>query len=86
LDTTANILSVDLEDWYDIPCRDEALFLLELFKKKNAKATFFVHSPVAEKDPDLIKEIDAQGHEVASHGWFHRPLTTVTADKFREEI
>jgi len=86
LSHTTNILSVDLEDWHEIPCRDEALFLLELFKKKNAKATFFVHSPVAEKDPDLIREIDAQGHEVASHGWSHRPLTTVTADKFRDEM
>jgi polysaccharide deacetylase family protein (PEP-CTERM system associated) len=81
-----NILSVDIEGWYEISCRDIAIFLLELFKKKNTRATFFVHGPVAQKYPDLIREINAQGHEIASHSWSPRSLTTITMEQFREEM
>ncbi len=80
-----NLLSVDLEPWAGGSCREEALFLLELFRRKKATATFFVLSCIAEEDPDLIRQIDAEGHEVASHGRTHRPLYDVTPDAFREE-
>ena len=42
--------------------------LLEMFAKHNVKSTFFVLGWVAERYPELIKEIHAQGHEIASHG------------------
>ena len=35
------------------------------------KATFFVLGWVAEKLPQLVREIIARGHEVASHGCYH---------------
>ena len=85
LSHTTNILSVDLESWQDTSCRDEALFLLELFEKKNTKATFFVHSGVAEREPDLLRQIDAEGHEIASHGCRHQPLFEMTPEEFRAD-
>jgi len=36
------------------------------------KATFFVLGWVAERLPHLVREINARGHEVASHGYFHQ--------------
>ncbi len=37
-----------------------------------ARATFFVLGWIAEHLPGLVREIHSRGHEVASHGYFHR--------------
>ena len=39
--------------------------------KKNIKATFFILGWLAERLPHLVREIQARGHEVASHGYNH---------------
>ena len=46
--------------------------LLELFDEHGVKATFFVLGCVAETCPQLILEIERNGHEIASHGYDHR--------------
>ncbi len=50
------------------------------------KATFFCLGWVAERYPHLIREIHARGHEIASHGYDHRMITTMTPDAFREDV
>jgi len=80
-----HLLSVDLEPWAGRFRPDDALFLLDLFRRNGATATFFVLASVAREHPGLIRRIDAEGHEVASHGWTHRPLYDVTPDAFRKE-
>jgi len=50
--------------------------LLDLFDsflstQTPVKATFFVLGWIAERLPDLVKDIHARGHEVASHGYNH---------------
>jgi polysaccharide deacetylase family protein (PEP-CTERM system associated) len=37
----------------------------------NPKATFFILGWIAERLPHLVREINARGHEVASHGYCH---------------
>lgn len=37
-----------------------------------ARATFFVLGWIAERLPELVREIDCRGHEVASHGYNHQ--------------
>ena len=59
--------------------------LLDLFDEQNISATFFVLGWVAERCPQLVKEIDHRGHEVASHGFSHRLVYTQTRDEFKEE-
>ncbi len=39
---------------------------------KPIRGTFFVLGSVAERFPDLVREIRSRGHEVASHGYGHR--------------
>jgi peptidoglycan-N-acetylglucosamine deacetylase len=94
------ILSVDLEDWDTsaylreyVACGDicpkiiESTYpILELFEKKNIKATFFVLGIIAEKYPSLIRDIAQMGHEIASHGYSHTPLWNLTAESFKEEL
>jgi len=81
-----NMLSVDTEDWPDTSCVSDVHYLLELFSKAHAKATFFVLRSVAQREPELIKIIDREGHEVASHGGTHEQLYKKTPGAFLEEM
>lgn len=59
--------------------------LLELFNEFGAKGTFFVLGWVAERYPQLVKDIAACGHEVACHGLSHRLVYEQSPEEFREE-
>lgn len=59
---------------------------LELLDAHNAKATFFVLGWIADQSPDLIKEIVARGHEVASRGYNHCPVSRMTSAEFRADV
>lgn len=61
------------------------LKILESCERSNSKATFFVLGWVADRYPELVKEIDAAGHEIASHGWSHQLVYNQTKHEFREE-
>lgn len=76
------------EDWPRWPVRVEANTrrVLELFDRRAIKATFFVLGWVAERFPALIRDMHAAGHEIASHGFGHERLTTLTPAQFRESI
>jgi len=50
------------------------------------KATFFVLGWVAEQYPKLVPEIVRQGHEIASHGYGHQLVYTLTEDEFRHDV
>ena len=60
--------------------------VIDLFGRKGAKATFFTLGWVAERYPKLIRRIVEAGHELASHGWDHVRVFTMTPDRFREDI
>lgn len=64
----------------------DALKLLQIFKKYGAKATFFVLGVVLEKYPDLIKEVERHGHEIASHGYTHIPIYELSPLLFEDEL
>lgn len=48
-----------------------AEIVLDLLKRKNAKATFFVTAEFAGQKPEIIRRILNEGHELASHGSSH---------------
>lgn len=60
--------------------------LLELLEERQMRGTFFVLGWVAERHPDLVREIAARGHEVASHGWGHRRITEMDPPAFRRSV
>ncbi len=60
--------------------------LLELLSRHQARGTFFVLGWLAERYPELVREIAVAGHEIASHGWDHRRVTELDRDEFRESI
>jgi polysaccharide deacetylase family protein (PEP-CTERM system associated) len=75
-------------DWDSIPRRVENNTdrVLDLFAEAGVQATFFTLGWVAVRHPALIRRIAEAGHEVASHGWDHRRVFTMSADEFRADI
>ena len=59
---------------------------LEILQKKGIKGTFFFLGVVAEKYPEILKEAFNQGHEIASHGYDHRLVSSLSLKEFEEDI
>jgi len=76
------------EDWDKCEYRVEknSSEILDLLDKYNTKATFFVLGWIAEKSPQLIKEIENRGHEIASHGYYHTLITSLTPEEFESDL
>ena len=76
------------KDWDSLPRRVERNTdaVLELFAGAGVKATFFTLGWVAERYPALIRRVADAGHEVASHGWDHQRVFTMTPEQFRADL
>jgi polysaccharide deacetylase family protein (PEP-CTERM system associated) len=79
--------SISRQDWDKWPSRvvDSTRRTLELFDKHNVKATFFFVGWVAEKFPELVREVHSQGHELACHSYWHRTVYSLTPEEFRRD-
>jgi len=60
--------------------------VIALFGRAGVKATFFTLGWVAERHPALIRRIVDAGHEVASHGWDHKRVFSMTPEAFRADL
>ncbi len=60
--------------------------VLDLLRKYEAKATFFVLGYIAFKEPELIRKIRGEGHEIATHGYCHRRVFEMTEAEFEEDM
>ncbi|MDO6425482.1 DUF3473 domain-containing protein [Thalassotalea sp. 1_MG-2023] len=81
-----NIITKDNWSQYEMRVEENTFKLLELFAKYDAKSTFFTLGWVAEQCPNLIKEIVAQGHELASHGYAHKRALEMTKEEFFQDV
>lgn len=79
---------VSRADWHGFESRvvRNTHRLLTLFDQHGVRATFFVLGWVAERFPELVREIARLGHEVASHGFHHELIYTLTPAQFREDV
>ncbi len=80
--------NVDKSDWDNMPRRVEANVdrILKLFDDKGINATFFTLGWVAQRHPEMVRRIVAEGHELASHSWEHTRVNLQDASEFREDI
>jgi polysaccharide deacetylase family protein (PEP-CTERM system associated) len=97
-----NAFTVDLEDWfqgltstnprpdkwssYEARLEGSTERLLTLFEDHKVQATFFVLGSVASQYPNLIRRIDAAGHEIGVHGYWHRMVHRLTPESFSSEL
>lgn len=74
--------------WESIPSRIDVgmRILLDLLAQRSTQGTFFVLGWVAKHHPQLVREIAAAGHEVASHGWGHERVPTLSQREFRQSV
>ncbi len=78
---------IDRDDWGKWPSRVDTNTrrILDLLDEHDARATFFVLGWVAERQPDLVREIARRGHEVGCHGFSHRFIYEQSEAEFRAE-
>jgi len=79
---------IDRSTWDERPCRVERNVgrLIELLGLHGARATFFTLGWIAKRYPNLVREIVAGGHELASHGFGHLRASDQTPAEFRADV
>jgi polysaccharide deacetylase family protein (PEP-CTERM system associated) len=80
-------ISPDVVDWRSMPSHvvTQTRGILEILDRHSVAATFFVLGWVAERQPDLVREIQDAGHEIACHSYAHRLVYDLTPAGFRED-
>ena len=97
-----NAFTVDVEEWFHIcgvdalapnhwgrlPSRVELTtrLLLDDMDTCRVRGTFLVVGWVAERYPQLVREIVAAGHDLGSHSHMHRRVYEMTRDEFRSDL
>lgn len=79
---------IDRKDWDSLECRVERNTdaVLALFDDAGIKGTFFTLGWVADRYPALMRRIIDAGHEIASHGYAHERVFTLTPAQFAADI
>lgn len=60
--------------------------LLDILKKYNAKATFFILGQNIPGNEEIVKRMVAEGHEVANHSWSHPNFKTLSPEQIKQEV
>ena len=70
----------------DGPTKEVTPHILDILKKYDIKATFFVLGTYVKKNPEIIKRAYDEGHYIANHGYSHKYGTIYkNADTVLEE-
>lgn len=79
---------VSREDWSQYPIRvvENTQRILNLLREYKTHATFFVLGWVADRYPELVQEIAADGHEIATHGYWHQLIYRQTPEEFATDL
>ena len=60
--------------------------LLDVLKEKKAHVTFFLVAEQAQKHPELVRRMVAEGHTVGLHAFRHRDFLKLTGQEAREDL
>lgn len=60
--------------------------LLDLLKKYNIKATFFVLGQNVKRYPDIIRRIVNEGHTLGNHSYDHPAMTTLSNEEIKKQL
>lgn len=55
--------------------------MLAALKERNVKATFFLLGEEVEKYPEIVKQIQEEGHLIGNHSYKHEQLSKLTMDQ-----
>ncbi|HEY0420093.1 MAG TPA: XrtA system polysaccharide deacetylase [Acetobacteraceae bacterium] len=82
----AGIIRRDDWDSYEPRVVANTCRILDQFAAAGVHGTFFTLGWVAERHPQLVRRIVAEGHELASHGHGHQRVDRLDAAGFRADI
>lgn len=79
---------IDRSEWSTRECHIERNIdrILELLSEHNVQATFFTLGWIAERYPQMVRDIVQAGHELASHGYGHERANGQSQDAFFSDI
>lgn len=60
--------------------------ILDVLKKEEVPATFFVTGHYVKSAPELVKRMAAEGHMIGNHSYHHPDLTILTKDAMQKEL
>jgi peptidoglycan/xylan/chitin deacetylase (PgdA/CDA1 family) len=60
--------------------------ILDLLKRQNIRATFFIPGKAAEDHPATVESIIAAGHEIAAHGYTHDTPSALAPDVEQDQL
>ncbi len=94
------LLSFDIEEFDmpleyngEIPLKEQLTVsrnglqnILKILNENNIKATFFSTVVFAENNKDLVQQLLSEGHELASHTWFHSDFEEKHLTESRQEL
>ena len=80
--------TISRADWDGLELRvgDNVARILDLFDEAGVKATFFTLGWVAERNRAAMQSIVNRGHELASHGYDHTRVFTLTRNQFSADL
>jgi len=70
----------------DGPVASNTTRVLDMLKRRNIKATFYVIGERVQRNQSLTKRMAAEGHEIGNHTWTHGKLTAMSDTKIRWEL
>jgi len=79
------IISPDSWDKYECRVVANTGSILRLFAERGVRATFFIVGWIAERYPQLVREIEQHGHEIGCHSYWHRKIYALSPAEFRED-
>lgn len=82
-ETTKKEIAITFDDWAHEKRVKE---VLDVLRKYNIKSTFFLIGSGVEKNPQLAKMIVEEGHEVASHSYYHLDVTKMTPEDLQADL
>ncbi|MDC0937160.1 DUF3473 domain-containing protein [Pirellulales bacterium] len=79
---------INRDDWpaYEPRVERNTHRILQLLDDQQVHATFFVLGWVAERFPQLVRDIDDAGHEIGSHSYWHRLTYDLSPEEFRQDL
>lgn len=79
------VIYLTFDEGYEYGCTEE---ILDILKEKNVKAVFFVTLPYAKGNPELVRRMIDEGHQVGNHSVTHPSagLPSQTIEQQKEEI
>ncbi|MCZ0702835.1 peptidoglycan-N-acetylmuramic acid deacetylase [Natronobacillus azotifigens] len=60
--------------------------ILDVLKKEEVPATFFLTGHYVRSEPDLVKRMAEDGHIIGNHSYHHPDFTNISKEEFREEL